>query len=68
MVRHNYIIFKNGELHSREYQECNWMFNIFGLLKIDTVMDVTTQNIKEGDQTIPSVELVLDLPWDLSFT
>ena len=35
------------------------MFNIGKILKIDIVMDVTTQNIKKGDQKWSCVELVI---------
>ena len=46
LSRHNYIIYrikKVRQLHSQDSQECNWMYNVGEILKIDIVMDVTTQ-------------------------
>ena len=41
---------KSRQLHSQEYLGCNWVFNIGEILKIETVMALTTQVIKKGDQ------------------
>ena len=41
------------------------MFNIGEILKIDIVMTVTTQIIKNDDQMGSCVELVFDLVWNL---
>ena len=46
-----YFFKKSGHLHSQEYLECKWMFNIGEILKNDIVMDVTTHTIKKGDKT-----------------
>ena len=42
------------------------MFNIGKILKIDILMDVTTQTVKNGGQRRSCVELVPKLVWNLS--
>ena len=39
------LFLKTGQLHSQDSLECNWIINIDGILKIDTVMVFTTKNI-----------------------
>ena len=71
LVRHNnikYYIHKTTQLNSKYSWECNCIFNIGEILKVDIVMAVTTHTIKNGDQTWSYVELVLELVWNLSRT
>ena len=39
------IGFLSGDLHSQEFLQCDCMFNVCGVLKIDIVMAVTAQAI-----------------------
>ena len=41
------------------------MHNIAEILKIDIVIDVTTQTIENGEQAWSCVELVLKLVWNM---
>ena len=67
MTISNIRIFKIGHLYSQESQECNCMFDIGEMLKIDIVMAVTTQTVKKGIQTRPSVYFLPGLVWNLYF-
>ena len=50
-MRHNYIIFFKWTVILTKSLECNWVFNVGEILKIETDVAVTIQTIKNGDQT-----------------
>ena len=54
LVRQNFIklwnLFKSGNLHSQEYQECNWVIDIGEILLIYILTTVTTNTIKNINQ------------------